>query len=93
LFVAQDPDIYDRARAVISGDPDDDYGGDWPTSYTLAHDHGLDIDDASEAAALLVLDHWRAIEAVARALRGSPRGLVSGERVAEIVARAGSALC
>ena len=40
-----------------------------------------------DRSALLVLDHWQAIGAVGRALRGSRRGIVSRDRVAEIVAR------
>jgi hypothetical protein len=87
LFTAEgEPDAYHRAAVFVGADPDDHIGGDWPTARALADAHGFSHDDAVDRSAVLVLEHWPAIEAVARALRGSRRGIVSGERVAEIVA-------
>jgi hypothetical protein len=70
--------------AVLASADDDIY--DFPTAQRLADEAGFDVGDAADAAALLVLERWRAIEAVARALRGARRGLISGARVCEIVA-------
>jgi hypothetical protein len=86
LFVTEDPDIYDRAAAVVSGGVDDQHG-DWATARALAAEHRFDGEDAAEAAAQLVLEQWAAVEGVARALRGSRRGIVSGDRVREVVRR------
>jgi hypothetical protein len=85
LFIAEQPDDRHRLAAIDSGDPCNHVGADWPTAHALAERHGFSIDDATDQTALLVLDHWPAIQAVARALRGSRRGIVSGTKVAEIL--------
>jgi hypothetical protein len=82
LFVEADPSDAHKAHVLASADEDD---FDFPVAQRLADEGGFSYEEAGEAAALLVLEHWPAIEAVARALRGSRRGLVSGERVAGIV--------
>jgi hypothetical protein len=60
---------------------------DFPVAQRLADEGGFSYEEAGEAAAQLVLGRWAAIEGVARALRGSRRGIVSGDRVGEIVRR------
>jgi hypothetical protein len=85
LFVDEQPDVYDRAAVVLSGGGDSN-DGDWAVAQAIASEHNFDVGDAAEAAALLVLQRWPAVEAVARALRGSKRGLVSGATVSDIVA-------
>jgi hypothetical protein len=83
LFMEDEPSDPHRDAVLASAD-DDIY--DFPTAQRLADEAGFDVGDAADAAALLVLERWRAIEAVARALRGARRGLISGARVCEIVA-------
>jgi hypothetical protein len=86
LLTADDPDA-DHRTAVIDGGGLDDHG-DWSTARALADENGFALEDpTTEQAATLVLERWPAIEAVARALRGSTRGIVSGDRVREILAR------
>jgi hypothetical protein len=85
LFTADDPDA-DHRTAVIDGGGLDDHG-DWSTARALADEHGFALEDATEQAATLVLERWPVIEAVARALRGSKRGIVSRDRVREVLAR------
>ncbi len=83
LFTAAEPTDDHLDAVAWSGGADDDH--DHPTAERLALEHGFSLGDTAETAAELVLEHWAAIEAVARALRGSKRGIVSGDRVAEIV--------
>jgi hypothetical protein len=71
--------------AAWSFGADDHHDG--PMARALADTHNFDIGDAAEAAAEIIASRWAAVQAVARALRGSQRGIVSGDRVAEIVAR------
>jgi hypothetical protein len=84
LFI-EDEASGDHLDAVLASADEDIF--DFPVAQRLADEGGFSYDEAAEAAALLVLERWAAIEAVARALRGSRRGLVSGERVREIVRR------
>jgi hypothetical protein len=82
LFLEAEPSR-DHLDAVLASADDDAY--DFPVAQRLADEHGFSHEEAGEAAALLVLDNWKAVEAVARALRGSRRGIVSGDRVRQIV--------
>jgi hypothetical protein len=83
LFVEDEPTDAGRAHVLANADND---SFDFPTAQRLADEHGFSYDEAVDQAALLVLDNWAAIEAVARALRGARRGLISGGKVSEIVA-------
>jgi hypothetical protein len=85
LYVDAQPTEAQRAFAAWSLGVDDHH--DLPRAESLAAEHGFSVDEATEEACRLVLKHWGAVEATGRALRGSRRGIVSGERVAEIVAR------
>jgi hypothetical protein len=82
LFIEDEPSAAHRDAVLASAD-EDIY--DFPVAQRLADEHGFSHEEAGEAAALLVLDNWKAVEAVARALRGSRRGIVSGDRVRQIV--------
>jgi hypothetical protein len=72
-----DPSDAHKAHVLASAD-DDDF--DFPVAQRLADEGGFDLGEAVDQASLLVLERWPSIEAVARALRGSRRGLVSGGR-------------
>jgi hypothetical protein len=84
LFIEDEPSR-DHLDAVLGSADDDIY--DFPVAERLADEGGFSYEEAGEAAAQLVLERWASIEGVARALRGSRRGIVSGDRVREIVSR------
>jgi hypothetical protein len=83
LFIEDEPSPAHRDAVLASAD-DDTY--DFPVAQRLADEGGFDMTEAVDAAALLVLERWEPIQAVARARRDSRRGLIGGAKVSEIVA-------